>query len=111
MWKVWYALAHNVSLPRNCDYIWSPFTIISKECVPENVELKKKVFSSLDPLVGSDVILASSTSCIMPSLFTDNLQHKTQCIVAHPVSIYLGLREVSSTLENREYKLHLEPGR
>lgn len=61
-------------------------TSFCKECVPENVELKKKVFSGLDPLVGGDVILASSTSCIMPSLFTEELQHRAQCIVAHPVS-------------------------
>ena len=57
-----------------------------KECVPENVELKKKVFVGLDLLVDDDVILASSTSCIVPSLFTEELQHRTQCLVAHPVS-------------------------
>ena len=58
----------------------------TKECVPENLEMKKKVFSSLDPLVNDSVILASSTSCIIPSVLTEDLQHRARCIVAHPVS-------------------------
>ena len=60
--------------------------VCPKECVPENLEMKKKVFSSLDLLVNDGVILASSTSSIIPSILTKDLQHRAQCIVAHPVS-------------------------
>ncbi len=48
--------------------------------------MKKKVFGNLDQYATDDAILASSTSCIMPSKFTADLKHKSQCIVAHPVS-------------------------
>lgn len=57
-----------------------------QECIPENLDLKKKVFGNLDQYATDDVIMASSTSCIMPSHFTVDLKHRSQCIVAHPVS-------------------------
>ena len=60
-----------------------------QECVPEDVQLKTKVFKEIDSLVTNDtVILASSTSCIVPSLFVSDCTHREQCIVAHPVSLY-----------------------
>ena len=60
-----------------------------QECTPENVSLKRKVFGEIDKYADDDVVLASSTSCIVPSTFTSDLTHKTQCIVAHPVRVSL----------------------
>ena len=54
--------------------------------MPENLELKIKVWTGIDRLVDNDkVILATSTSCILPSKICETLQHREQFIVAHPV--------------------------
>ena len=55
--------------------------------MPENLELKCKVFAELDEIVTDKTVLASSSSCIPASSFSDKLVHRSQAIVAHPVSL------------------------
>ncbi|GBM86199.1 Lambda-crystallin [Araneus ventricosus] len=57
-----------------------------QESVPECVEMKKIIFNKLDKLATDDMILSSSTSCITPSTFSESLKHRSQVLVAHPVS-------------------------
>lgn len=57
-----------------------------QESIFETLEAKKEIFSELDSLVGNDVILGSSSSSVACSLFTENLSHRTQCLIAHPVN-------------------------
>ncbi|TKC49057.1 hypothetical protein EI555_002256, partial [Monodon monoceros] len=56
------------------------------ECVPENLELKKQLFAQLDGIVGDQVVLSSSSSCLLPTRLFSGLVHVKQCLVAHPVN-------------------------
>jgi 3-hydroxyacyl-CoA dehydrogenase len=53
---------------------------------PETVEAKSAIFAELDKLASPDAILSSSTSAIMPSLFTEGLAGRHRCLVSHPVN-------------------------
>jgi len=57
-----------------------------QENVPETVEAKRAIFAELDRRAAPDAILASSTSAIVASLFTENLAGRQRCLVAHPVN-------------------------
>jgi 3-hydroxyacyl-CoA dehydrogenase len=57
-----------------------------QENVPETVEAKRAIFAELDALAAPDAILASSSSAIVPSLFTETLAGRARCLVAHPVN-------------------------
>ncbi len=53
---------------------------------PEDVAVKRDTFARLDALVPPDVPLASSTSGIPASAFTEGLSGRGRCLVAHPVN-------------------------
>uniref|UniRef100_A0A8D0HA31 L-gulonate 3-dehydrogenase n=1 Tax=Sphenodon punctatus TaxID=8508 RepID=A0A8D0HA31_SPHPU len=57
-----------------------------QECIPENLESKQKIFGQLDLIVNNNIILASSTSTLLPTKLFTGLNHVKQCIVAHPVN-------------------------
>jgi L-gulonate 3-dehydrogenase len=57
-----------------------------QENLPENLQLKREMFAELDRLAAPNVILASSTSTIVASLFTEDLAGRHRCLVAHPVN-------------------------
>ncbi|HZV20707.1 MAG TPA: 3-hydroxyacyl-CoA dehydrogenase [Hyphomicrobiales bacterium] len=57
-----------------------------QESGPETIDAKRAIFAELDGLASPDAILSSSTSAIMPSLFTEGLQGRHRCLVSHPVN-------------------------
>jgi L-gulonate 3-dehydrogenase len=57
-----------------------------QENTPENLALKCEVFARLDSAAGAETILASSTSALLPSKFTQTLAGRGRCLVAHPIN-------------------------
>ena len=53
---------------------------------PERLEDKQALFAELDRLAPPSAILASSTSGIPASAFTESLPGRARCLVAHPVN-------------------------
>lgn len=60
--------------------------IYVQENLPEDIALKKQIFSDLDAVAAPGTILASSTSSIPASEFTEDLEGRQRCLVAHPVN-------------------------
>ena len=57
-----------------------------QESTPERVEIKAKVFAELDHRAEPGAVLASSTSGIPASAFTEQLSGRERCLVAHPIN-------------------------
>jgi 3-hydroxyacyl-CoA dehydrogenase len=57
-----------------------------QENVPETIDAKRAIFAELDALAAPDAILASSSSAIVASLFTESLAGRARCLIAHPVN-------------------------
>jgi 3-hydroxybutyryl-CoA dehydrogenase len=53
------------------------------EAVPEEVELKRKVFAQLDELADGDAILASNSSSIPTSQMIDDVEHPERVLNTH----------------------------
>lgn len=57
-----------------------------QENTPEILDVKIKVFGMLDAEAPGDAILASSTSALLPSAFTKELNGRARCVVVHPIN-------------------------
>ena len=57
-----------------------------QESGPETLEAKRSIFAALDAAAPAHCVLASSTSAIVASQFTESLAGRARCIVAHPVN-------------------------
>ena len=53
---------------------------------PETVEAKRALYAEMDRLAGPKTILASSTSYIPCSAFSEGVPGKARCLVGHPVN-------------------------
>lgn len=61
-------------------------TVLVQENIRETEQAKRQVFARLDAAAGPETILASSTSWLPASRFTEGLAHRERCLVAHPVN-------------------------
>jgi 3-hydroxyacyl-CoA dehydrogenase len=57
-----------------------------QENTPETLEAKLGIFAELDKLAPKNAILASSSSAIVASRFTEKLAGRHRCLIAHPVN-------------------------
>lgn len=55
-----------------------------QECAPEDIELKRSLFAKLSEHSGTDTVLSSSSSALVPSSFAADLGAKSRVIVGHP---------------------------
>ncbi len=60
---------------KDCDFVI--------EAVSENFQLKKEIFTQLEPLVSQDTILASNTSSISLTKIAGVLKNSSRCIGMH----------------------------
>lgn len=67
-----------------------------QECVPENLDLKRKLYEQLDAIVEPQTIISSSTSTFLPSVLSSEMKHRDQLIISHPVNppYYVPLVEI-----------------
>ncbi len=57
-----------------------------QESAPERIVVKAELYRELDRLAPPEVVLASSTSGIPASAFTEPLAGRGRCLVAHPIN-------------------------
>jgi L-gulonate 3-dehydrogenase len=57
-----------------------------QENTPENIDIKRQVFTDLDRHASLSAILASSTSALLPSQFLEHVGGRERCLVCHPIN-------------------------
>lgn len=60
--------------------------VLVQECIRETLEAKRAIFAELDSLAEPEAILASSTSWLMASEFSQALPGRHRIMVGHPVN-------------------------
>jgi L-gulonate 3-dehydrogenase len=60
--------------------------VLIQENVRETLEAKQAIFAEMDLLAAPTTVLASSTSWLPASSFSENLQGRSRVMVAHPVN-------------------------
>lgn len=58
----------------------------AQENAPEDLALKQALYAELDALAAPETVLASSTSAILPSRFSESLKHRERVCVCHPIN-------------------------
>jgi 3-hydroxyacyl-CoA dehydrogenase len=57
-----------------------------QESAPERLDLKRQLYIDLDRIAAPSTVIASSTSALPASAFTETLAHRERCLVAHPIN-------------------------
>lgn len=57
-----------------------------QENAPEKLEVKRALWQEMEPLAPAEAVLASSTSAIEPSLFSEELASRARCLTVHPIN-------------------------
>ena len=57
-----------------------------QECGPERTDVKTDLFTELERAARPDAVIASSSSGIPASAFTEHLTTRHRCLIAHPVN-------------------------
>jgi len=61
-----------------------------QESAPENEDLKRRLFAQLDAAAPADVLIASSSSGLLPTRFAAECRHPERVLVGHPFNpVYL----------------------
>jgi carnitine 3-dehydrogenase len=61
-----------------------------QESAPERIELKQRLFQAMDRVARADVILASSSSGLLPTEIQAGLHHPERTVIGHPFNpVYL----------------------
>jgi len=57
-----------------------------QENTPEDLPTKRRVFAELDAAAAPGTVLASSSSALVPSSFSEGLAGQSRCLVVHPIN-------------------------
>ena len=60
--------------------------VYAQESVPENRDIKHRVFTEMDALAGPEAVLGSSCSAIPGSRFLADQPGRARCLIAHPAN-------------------------